>query len=114
MAFDSAVMTAVVAELSAKLTSGRISKIYQPLPDEIALLIYAAGENHRLLLTANARFARLHLTRTEKKNPPAPPTFCMLLRKYIEGGRIMAISQVGRERICRIRIGVTEIGRAHV
>ena len=108
MAFDSAVMTAVVAELSAKLTSGRISKIYQPLPDEIALLIYAAGENHRLLLTANARFARLHLTRTEKKNPPAPPTFCMLLRKYIEGGRIMAISQVGRERICRIRIGVTD------
>lgn len=108
MAFDSAVMTAVAAELSAKLTNGRISKIYQPLPDEIALLIYAGGENHRLLLTANARFARLHLTRTEKKNPPAPPTFCMLLRKYIEGGRILAVGQVGRERICRIRIGVTD------
>jgi predicted ribosome quality control (RQC) complex YloA/Tae2 family protein len=108
MAFDSTVMAAVAAELSAKLTGGRISKIYQPLPDEIALLIYAGGANHRLLLSSNARFARLQLTRTEKKNPPAPPTFCMLLRKYVEGGRILAIRQVGRERICRIHIGVTD------
>jgi predicted ribosome quality control (RQC) complex YloA/Tae2 family protein len=108
MAFDSTVMAAVVAELSQKLTGGRISKIYQPLESEIALLIYAGGANHRLLISAEARFARLHLSRLEKKNPPAPPTFCMLLRKYIEGGRIMAIVQVGRERICRIRIGVID------
>ena len=32
----------------------------------------------------------------------------MLLRKYVDGGRIMGIDQVGRERICRIRIGVTD------
>jgi predicted ribosome quality control (RQC) complex YloA/Tae2 family protein len=108
MAFDSTVMAAVVAELSDKLAAGRISKIYQPEPDEIALLIYAGGANHRLMLTANARFARLQLTRREKKNPAHPPTFCMLLRKYIEGGRILAIRQVGRERICRIHIGVTD------
>ncbi|HWI60269.1 MAG TPA: NFACT RNA binding domain-containing protein [Symbiobacteriaceae bacterium] len=108
MAFDSTVMAAVVAELSEKLTAGRISKIYQPEPDEIALLIYAGGANHRLMVSANARFARLQLTRIEKKNPAHPPTFCMLLRKYIEGGRILAIRQVGRERICRIQIGVTD------
>ncbi|HYF95737.1 MAG TPA: NFACT RNA binding domain-containing protein [Symbiobacteriaceae bacterium] len=108
MAFDSTVMAAVVAELSDRLTAGRISKIYQPQPDEIALLIYAGGANHRLLVSANARFARLHLSRIEKKNPPHPPTFCMLLRKYVEGGRILAIRQVGRERICRIHIGVTD------
>lgn len=108
MAFDSTVMAAVTAELQTRLTGGRISKIYQPEADEIALLIYAGGENHRLLISANARFARLHLSRIEKKNPQHPPTFCMLLRKYIEGGRIIAIRQVGRERICRITIGVTD------
>lgn len=108
MAFDSTVMAAVVAELSEKLTGGRISKIYQPEPDEIALLIYAGGANHRLVLSANARFARVQLSRIDKKNPPSPPTFCMLLRKYIDGGRILAIRQVGRERICRIQIGVTD------
>jgi len=108
MAFDSTVMAAVTAELAEALTGGRINKIYQPKPDRIVLLIYAHGENHRLLISANPRAARLHLTRLEEKNPPAPPTFCMLLRKYVEGGRITQISQVGRERICRIRIGVTD------
>ncbi len=108
MAFDSTVMAAVVDELSRTLTGGRISKIYQPEPDEIALLLYAGGANHRLLLSANARFARLQLTKLEKKNPQAPPTFCMLLRKYVEGGRILAIRQAGRERLCRIHIGVTD------
>ncbi|HYG60574.1 MAG TPA: NFACT family protein, partial [Symbiobacteriaceae bacterium] len=108
MPFDSTVMAAVAAELSEKLTGGRISKIYQPEAEEIALLLYAGGINHRLLISANARFARIQLTRLEKKNPPAPPTFCMLLRKYVEGGRILKIAQAGRERICRIHIGVTD------
>ncbi|HLN63831.1 MAG TPA: adenosylhomocysteinase, partial [Symbiobacteriaceae bacterium] len=63
MAFDSAVMAAVVDELSRTLTGGRISKIYQPEPDEIALQLYAGGANHRLLISANARFARLQLTK---------------------------------------------------
>lgn len=108
MAFDSVVMAAVVAELKARIYGGRISKIYQPSGDEIALLIYANGNNYRLLLSANARFARLHVTAAEKKNPAYPPTFCMLLRKYIEGGRIVGVEQVGRERICRLRIGVTD------
>lgn len=108
MAFDSTVMAAVVAELRERLTGGRISKIYQPQPEEILLLIYAGGANYKLLLCANARFARVHLSRMDKKNPAAPPTFCMLLRKYVEGGRILAIRQVGRDRICRIQIGVTD------
>lgn len=108
MAFDSVVMAAVVAELKARILGGRISKLYQPAGDEVALLIYANGSNHRLLLTANARFARLHLTAVEKRNPAHPPTFCMLLRKYIEGGRIVGVEQVGRERICRLRISVTD------
>lgn len=108
MAFDSMVMRAVISELSEKLAGGRISKIYQPESDELALLIYAGGKNYRLMLSANPRFPRLHLTGVEKKNPAAPPTFCMLLRKYIDGGRILAVRQVGRERICRIHIGVTD------
>ncbi|MGE5674318.1 MAG: NFACT family protein, partial [Mycobacterium leprae] len=108
MAFDSAVMQAVTAELAEQLTGGRISKIYQPEADEIVLLLHAGGSNYRLVLSANARFARLHLTTAEKRNPQTPPTFCMLLRKYVEGGRILAIRQVGRERVCHIRVGVID------
>lgn len=104
MAFDSTVMAAVVAELNQRLLGGRISKIYQPEPDELALICHAGGENYRLLLSANPRHARLHLTRIEKRNPPSPPMFCMLMRKYVEGGRITEIAQAGRDRICRIAI----------
>ncbi len=104
MAFDSKVMAAVVEELNQRLLGGRISKIYQPEPDELALLCYANGENHRLLLSAHPRHARVHLTQIEKRNPPTPPMFCMLMRKYVEGGRIVAIEQAGRDRICRIAI----------
>jgi len=108
MAFDSVVMSAIVAELRDQLTGGRISKIYQPQIDELVLLIYSSGRNYRLIVSANARFARLHLTGVEKTNPSAPPTFCMLMRKYLDGGRILAIRQVGRERICRVHVGVTD------
>jgi len=108
MPFDSTVMGAVVAELNQRLLGGRISKIYQPEPDELALLCYSAGENYRLLLSANPRSARLHLTSIEKRNPPTPPTFCMLMRKCIEGGRITRIAQVGRDRVCHITINVTD------
>lgn len=108
MAFDSIVMAAVVAELRERLQGGRITKIYQPEPDELALLCYAGGENYRLLLSAHPRYARIHLTRIEKRNPPTPPTFCMLMRKYAEGGRIVQIAQAGRDRICRITIGTLD------
>lgn len=108
MAFDSKVMAAVVAELNQRLLGGRITKIYQPEPDELTLLCYASGENYRLLLSAHPRHARVHLTQVEKRNPPTPPMFCMLMRKYTEGGRITAIEQAGRDRICRIAIRNTD------
>jgi predicted ribosome quality control (RQC) complex YloA/Tae2 family protein len=108
MAFDSAVMTAVVRELHTKLAGGRVSKIYQPGPDELILMIYAGGANWRLLLSAHPRWARLHLTAAEKRNPPVPPTFCMLLRKHLEGGRLLAVTQPGRERLARLTVGSTD------
>jgi len=108
MAFDSTVMAAVVGELNQRLLGARITKIYQPEADELALLCHAGGENYRLLLSANPRHARLHLTRIEKRNPPSPPVFCMLMRKYVEGGRITEVAQVGRDRICRIAIRATD------
>ena len=37
--------------------------------------------------------SRLHLTEHPKANPLQAPNFCMLLRKYIGGGRILSIAQ---------------------
>lgn len=108
MPFDATVLAAVVRELDTRLKGARINKIYQPHPRELALLLYASGENHRLLLSCHPQFARMHLTRAEKPNPPQPPVFCMLLRKHLEGGRILAVRQAGRERIARLEVGALD------
>ena len=104
MSFDGLVTKAVVHECSSLLTSGRISKIYQPTDTDIVMQIRANGENRRLLLSANLTFPRVHLTSEEFPNPVEPPMFCMLLRKHCEGAIIESIEQIGLERVVHINV----------
>lgn len=105
MPFDGLAVRAVSRELDACLKDGRIDKVYQPEKDELVLAIrLARGGTIRLLISANAKWARLHITADRKPNPSHPPVFCMLLRKYLEGGKIKQVEQMGMERIIRIRI----------
>lgn len=104
MAFDGIAVAALVHELGAKLAGGRIDKINMPERDEVVLTIRAGGENHRLLLSCNANYPRLHLTKKIKENPLAAPLFCMMLRKHIQSGRVISIEQSGLERIVHINI----------
>lgn len=108
MAFDGFVLAAITAELQAELIGGRINRVYQPLNDEIHLLIYNNSHNYRLLINASSTNSRIHLSEHEKPNPARPPMFCMLLRKHLEGGRITAIEQPGLERILRIVIAAKD------
>lgn len=99
MSFDGFMTRAMTHELQTLLTSGRISKIYQPYKTELIFTIRANGKNHQLLLSANASFARIHLTKEKYDNPSTPPMFCMLLRKHLEGSFIEKIEQLDMERI---------------
>ncbi|OPY58004.1 MAG: hypothetical protein A4E55_01225 [Pelotomaculum sp. PtaU1.Bin035] len=104
MPFDGLVLAAVRKELNDKLTGGRIEKIYQPDKDEIVLSVHRMGSRCRLLLSANAQNARIHLTSTIKENPITPPLFCMVLRKHLEGGRVISFEQNGLERVLLVKI----------
>ena len=104
MAFDGLTICAVVNELAANILGGRIDKVSQPEPDEIVLAIRGNGDNHKLRLSANASFPRLHLTTVQKENPLTAPMFCMLLRKHLQGGRLAAITQPDFERIVHFHI----------
>ncbi|MFC0558666.1 Rqc2 family fibronectin-binding protein [Halalkalibacter alkalisediminis] len=99
MSFDGFMTRAMTHELATLLTSGRISKIYQPYKTELVFTIRAKGKNHHLLLSANASFARIHLTTEKYDNPSSPPMFCMLLRKHLEGSLIEKIEQLDMERV---------------
>ncbi len=111
MSFDGLVMAAVKKELKETIVGGRIEKIYQPLPDEIVLIIHKEKSKYRLLASADARNARVHLTGSSRENPLTPPLFCMVLRKHLEGGKIIDIHQPGLERVFNIRVeAVDELG----
>ena len=102
MAFDGFILKAVVQELQSCLVGGKITKIYQPVPDEIILGIYSQGINYALTCNISFSFYSLHLTMNSKPNPLSAPSFCMLLRKYLIGFKIKNISMNGLERIAII------------
>lgn len=111
MPFDGLFLYTVCRELNQKLRQGRIEKIYQPEREEIILVISRPGQKYRLLLSAGAENARVHLTGETRPNPTTPPVFCMLLRKHLEGAKISEFHQPGLDRVLEIRVdGRDELG----
>lgn len=111
MPLDAFTLRALSLELSDRLVGGRIDKVLQPERDEIHLVIRSQGANYRLLLSSSAAAPRVHLTDTAKPNPLSAPMFCMLLRKKLIAGQILAVEQLGMERILQITVrSANELG----
>jgi predicted ribosome quality control (RQC) complex YloA/Tae2 family protein len=104
MPFDGSVVNSIVKELNDKLLNGKIDKVYQPEKDELLIYIRSYRDTYRLLMSASSTYPRVHLTDENKSNPTVPPSFCMLLRKHLLGGRIVAVRQPEFERIIEIDI----------
>lgn len=99
MPLDAICTTALAAELRDRLVGGKVDKIYQPTRDEVVLHMRAGRDNVKLLLSANPGHPRAHLTNITRENPETPPMFCMLLRKYFTGGRLLELNQPPMERL---------------
>jgi len=93
---------AMTSELCEKLPLW-IDKVYQF--DSRTLGIRLNGENkaRHLLLIESGR--RTHLVKEFPAPPKNPPQYAMLLRKYLSGGKVLAIHQHGLERILIFDIG---------
>lgn len=99
MAFDGITIAAIRKELADNLKDGRISKIAQPEPDELLLTIKTPAGQYKLVLSANPSLPLAYLTEENKVSPMTAPPFCMLLRKHIQNGKILSITQPDFERI---------------
>ena len=111
MSLDGAFLHIACNELQP-LVGARVDKVYQPSREEIvvSLRTYRDG-GKKIVLSANSVSARVNLTTAAFENPQQPPMFCMLLRKHLSGGRLMAIRQDGLERIVSLDFECTnEIG----
>lgn len=104
MAFDGITIANIVTELNQTITGGKINKIAQPENDELIITIKNQRKQYRLFLSASASLPLIYLTETNKPSPLTAPNFCMLLRKHIGSGKIIAIEQPGMERIIRFTI----------
>ena len=99
MAFDGIITSAMVAELDSIIVDSRVEKIYLPNKNEIILSLRKNRENLKLLFSIDASNARFHITNTLKENPAKPPQFCMVLRKHLQGAKLLKIAQYGLDRV---------------
>ena len=99
MAFDAAMLHAVVHEINTLGGGGRIEKIYQPEKEEILIQMRTLAGGKRLLINCSSSNPRICFSTTQKENPPNAPMFCMLLRKHLMGGLLTKITQCDFERV---------------
>ncbi|HVA89540.1 MAG TPA: NFACT RNA binding domain-containing protein [Chloroflexota bacterium] len=103
MPFDSVTTRAVADDLCLHLLGGRVDKIMQPEAMAIALLFWAEHGNQWLVLSAHAQQARVQRTTRKQASAFSEPTsWVMLLRKYLEGSRLVAVEQQGVDRVLRL------------
>lgn len=111
MALDGIYLHLLKEEIKEKLIGARVDKIYQPSRDELLFTFRTYEGVQRLMLSARADSARIHLTNQYAENPKQPPMLTMLLRKHLGGARLTNILQDGFERILTLCFDATnELG----
>lgn len=94
------------------LTGGVIQKIQMPSRKEIIFYIRNSGENKKLYININPKFP--HICFIKNKDdfslniPKTPPMFCMQLRKYLEGAKIINAVLIEYERILEFHFSVSD------
>ena len=99
MALDAATLALTAAELKATLTDAKIAKIFEPTRDELVITLRTRTDTYALLLSARSGSARVCLTEETFENPETPPSFCMLMRKHLTGGRLLDVHMEPGDRI---------------
>ena len=104
MAFDACMMRAVLSELVHEFPEAKIEKVLQPRNDEIDMVIHHGRSSRRLVFNVGPNAPRLQLSDKQKENPLKAPMFCMILRKYFIGAKIVRVEQPGFDRIAKLSV----------
>ena len=108
MNLDGFSMRPLTLELKKFLVGGRIDKISQQNKVTFTITIRQPGQTFLLKISVAPQNPAMYLVKKSAENLPEPSTFCMVLRKNLEGGRIAEIRQFELDRI--IFIDVDSIG----
>ena len=104
MRFDNLYLYAMINELAILNIGARIEKIHQPTQHEVIINLRTANGNKKLLLSIHPETFRIHWSERSFENPKQPKAFCVVLRKYLEGGKLLKIEQLHQDRIVKITV----------
>lgn len=90
--------------LNKELLGSKIYRVYMPNPHAVLLLLRRTGDTGSLLADMNGGSPALYIPVKLPENPETPPSFCMLLRKHLEEGRITKIYQSDLDRVITLEI----------
>lgn len=117
MPFDAGFTAAVVTEIRKEALGARVERVFQPQKDAILLLLRTEGDREkrsqtlRLLIDAGTANPRICFLNEELENPKTPPMLCMLLRKHLNGARLVSVDTLGFERAVELTFeGRDEMG----
>ncbi|MCD7770883.1 MAG: NFACT family protein [Oscillospiraceae bacterium] len=109
MALDGVYLSLLRQEMAQVLIGTRVDKIHQPSRDNLIITFRTMSSGtKKVLFSANAGTARVHLSKSELENPKTPPMFCMLLRKHLGSAKLIDIRQDGFERILNFDFEATD------
>lgn len=90
--------------LNHELLGSKIYKIFMPNPRALLLSVRRMHDTSALICDLNNNSPVLYIPEKLPENPDTPPSFCMLLRKHLEDGRITKIFQSDLDRIITLEI----------
>src|SRR5919202_3146893 len=104
MTLDAITLQCVRDELRATLLGGRVQHVHHPDELGLALECYALGQRRWLYCSAQPQRARAHLVaeRPGRISDRVSPLL-LLLRKYVDAGRLEDVSQPPLERVLALR-----------
>ena len=103
MSMDFWAVAALADELRDTALSGRVQQVVQADACSLALELYAGHVRRYLLLSADQQAPRIHmLSAKPRRGAETESALLQLMRKYVRGARLSAISQPPWERILHL------------
>lgn len=101
MVYDGILTYTILTELKNIIIGARVEKVVMPTNLTVDIYLYS-GKKHILKIDCTPSSTKMYLSTEKKGGPLVPPSFCMVLRKHLEGSRIIDISQHMLDRVIKI------------
>ena len=106
MNLEGIALYALTDYLKQKITGSRIYKIGMPSAHVVYFSLKREHDTIHLIMDVNGGSPSVRIVTSAPYNPQEPPAFCMLLRKYLEEGKITQVRQYGLDRVIELEISL--------